>query len=832
MMMPAIRNRAIFAIVLPALALLLFSPEPMLAHGTPLPHSGEDDGTEKTKSGGNRIDRLVYLTDDSFGTFLSRRIPRSAFATLLASHHPAEEPDRQEPSFGSFQYHRIPVSAFPLAEASPRRVRMRKSLTTQPRSFSPPVLATRGRTLLRWDQTAVHYSNLLNRPHTGSATHCGRYGVSIVHLLQAGRFDLESQVGDRNGNHFLARGYAGLDARGGWSVGVGDQRINYGGAGLHGTTARGLQIQHTDPISGSSASWRAGLMIGAAALQHSNLESGIFPRRLETGFVQWEKPRRHRFEGIVYHLADRETENTPATDSVRSVSGMGLSGLVLRKGLDIRGDFTRSAPRFEGGSEQSGDALGIRGTGNLDRVNLSGRIRGSRGAAYEVGPYGILEQTPRLIQDGNLTIRPGAGSSLSAWHGRWRYRSRTIEEGAGTESESHALKGNRWGGRITWRSARSATGLSASRELRRRTLESGSERIATLAASVSQKLHPGINASLSWNQLDYEDRTSYTYLTGSMNLRLGRSGNLTLQQRTFWQEPYGPRLESIADLSSLRLYGDRLSISGRFALTHEQRGKGGFHPAQTQGRLRGDFRLGRTVRLSGSYQLSHSSSGDVHGFDIAFTHSLSRRGGAPPALGIDQIPFDRQIVTGRVYEDRNGDGTWQKGEPGIHGVEVAIDGDSREPVVTDLQGVYRGFLLPGRHSLRLLPASVPIEYTLEGAGRVEVEVIIDRVVEHDFPLTRRVGSVEGHVFDGRPGVGMSGVKVYLGERFFTYTDDEGAFRFLSLPAGDYEVRLDLESLPFGYRTDGPAVVPAHVGGVEESEPCTFRVFRPIVEYRF
>jgi len=59
-----------------------------------------------------------------------------------------------------------------------------------------------------------------------------------------------------------------------------------------------------------------------------------------------------------------------------------------------------------------------------------------------------------------------------------------------------------------------------------------------------------VQAAVGWSRIDYSDRPARTYVTGSASFRVGRGGFLSLQQRTYWQEPYGPRLESIADLSS------------------------------------------------------------------------------------------------------------------------------------------------------------------------------------------------------------------------------------------------------------------------------------------
>ena len=772
--------------------------------------------------------------EPEFETFVVRRIPKSTFRSIgeadrlaiLSEPTPTTE---REPAIDSFVVREIPVSDFPAALTTHRRIRQSKALASAVRPIVP-VVPTGAAALFRWDYLALRSSAILNRPQVGEATHTGRHGLSLVRILSLGRLDLEADAGDNNGELYLARGYLGIRTHGGWSGAIGDQNVGYGSPGFRGTTARGIRIERGRRSSSSSPAWKAGAVAGRVALDYANLENGSFPRRLEAGFFRVEQPQRQTAEAIVYHLADRNVASVPAADALRDSYGVGLSGSLIRSRLDLRGEFVGSATRLEDGSDQNGQAIDIRGRGNRDRLSFSGRLQGSRGEAFEVGHFGTRQLTPRDIQEATLNLRTGAGTSVSGWGGRWRYPPNFLADSTASNTNRHSIEGNRWGGRVTWRSARTGTGWSSSAEERRRVLASGSERVLTLASSVSQKIRRGLQAALAWNRIDYSDRPAHTFVTGSASFRLGRSGSFTLQQRTFWQEPLGLRLETIADVSSIRLLGGRLFVFGQLALTHEEKEEGGFRRAQTQSRVGGDLRLGRDVRLSGRYQRNHSGSGDVHSLDFTLTHSLGGTTWGPPTL--EQMPFERQIVTGRIFEDRNRDGLRQEDEPGIPGIEVAIDGDSRAPVVTDVDGVYRCFLLPGRHSLRLLPASVPTTYTLDGVGPAELEVLPDRMTRRDFPLVRRVASVQGLVFDDRRGTGMSGVKIHLEPGRFTYTDENGTFRFEALPAGEYELRIDVESLPFGYRAVGVEVKRFRVDASGGRRRFTFHVTRPVIAVQF
>ena len=60
-----------------------------------------------------------------------------------------------------------------------------------------------------------------------------------------------------------------------------------------------------------------------------------------------------------------------------------------------------------------------------------------------------------------------------------------------------------------------------------------------------------------------------------------------------------------------------------------------------------------------------------------------------------------------------------------------------------------------------------------------------------------------------------------------YTDADGAYRFHSLPAGEYDVHIDPETLPFGYHPLGPSVMAVLVNESTGAGPYTFRASRPV-----
>ena len=85
------------------------------------------------------------------------------------------------------------------------------------------------------------------------------------------------------------------------------------------------------------------------------------------------------------------------------------------------------------------------------------------------------------------------------------------------------------------------------------------------------------------------------------------------------------------------------------------------------------------------------------------------------------------------------------------------------------------------------------------------------------------------MLDDRTGSGIPDVKILFGEDeyTYTYTDAAGAYRFHSLPAGTYEVRIGIETLPFGYQPVGPLAIPVRIEKSGDDVRCSFRLSRPV-----
>lgn len=175
----------------------------------------------------------------------------------------------------------------------------------------------------------------------------------------------------------------------------------------------------------------------------------------------------------------------------------------------------------------------------------------------------------------------------------------------------------------------------------------------------------------------------------------------------------------------------------------------------------------------------------------------------------DAIDFG--IVRGRVYEDNNGNGRPDPGEPGIAKVAVLLDG--KRQTVTDEDGSYHvGGIPPGRHTLtvdkRMLSAVLD---PADQVGKSFTSVGVWGPVL-DFPITP-LNKIFGIVYadsnhngvqdPGEPG--LPGAYVLMGEkRAFTSSDEDGYFKFFNVRPGRYPVFMDPKFLPDTLEISGPS----------------------------
>ncbi len=150
----------------------------------------------------------------------------------------------------------------------------------------------------------------------------------------------------------------------------------------------------------------------------------------------------------------------------------------------------------------------------------------------------------------------------------------------------------------------------------------------------------------------------------------------------------------------------------------------------------------------------------------------------------------RSDVTGLVFNDLNGDGKYQSGEPGVRKVKLALEGG--EGVRTTSDGTYTfSNAKAGPHTISLSVASLPEGYLPTLAPKKEFTLFEGVRYELSFPLHAK-RSVTGRVFVDQDRNGVLGSKdkplpdvtVTLGTLKVT-SDKDGWYLFDDIAPGDY-----------------------------------------------
>ena len=222
----------------------------------------------------------------------------------------------------------------------------------------------------------------------------------------------------------------------------------------------------------------------------------------------------------------------------------------------------------------------------------------------------------------------------------------------------------------------------------------------------------------------------------------------------------------------------------------------GARPSATTVRfgLRAPFPGAVVVRLDAEHNPLFLSSAGGSGWNIALKleHPMAIR--ARPAT-----------MTGVVYEDLNGNGRRDSGEPAVQGALVRRDG---EAVITDAHGLFRFFRqtdVPAELDESSLPFGLvtnPATRPERGAKRAEIAVTPTAPVAVHLDVTVPSGQP-------RPAVDLRSAVVRArdaaGNLWTALPDSAGTATFHALPPGQYHLELDLTGLkePLLLRGDLP-----------------------------
>jgi hypothetical protein len=203
---------------------------------------------------------------------------------------------------------------------------------------------------------------------------------------------------------------------------------------------------------------------------------------------------------------------------------------------------------------------------------------------------------------------------------------------------------------------------------------------------------------------------------------------------------------------------------------------------------------------------------------MSWTHQLKH---APDYI----VPERHETITGIVFRDEQSKGVWDRDMKPIPGVEVMLD--DRERTITSANGSYRfPGVTRGKHRIAVLYRS-PDPFFFTTASDLEV----DEGATVNFGIGHTLSGLMGRVMNDA-GHGLAGITVLImsrGSKWSKVTDANGSFFASSLIAGDYDVRLDEDSLPVGYSTK--ALVESQQLTVGAASPgnaaFTVRAFRTI-----
>ncbi len=165
-----------------------------------------------------------------------------------------------------------------------------------------------------------------------------------------------------------------------------------------------------------------------------------------------------------------------------------------------------------------------------------------------------------------------------------------------------------------------------------------------------------------------------------------------------------------------------------------------------------------------------------------------------------------------VWQDLNGNGVQDFGEPGLAGVTVTLSGAGSATTTTDANGAYVfNNLTPGTYTVSVATpagyapsptgAGTPSTDSNGGSGTTTINGTTDTTIDFGFSPLFSLGDFVWNDLDG-DGVqdagepGIAGLTVTLSNGATTTTSAGGQYTFGSLPAGTYTVCVS--GLPAGY----------------------------------
>jgi len=253
----------------------------------------------------------------------------------------------------------------------------------------------------------------------------------------------------------------------------------------------------------------------------------------------------------------------------------------------------------------------------------------------------------------------------------------------------------------------------------------------------------------------------------------------------------------------------------RFTLSGETRYGAGEIFGQNQKNLftsiGADFRLdsANSVQINASY-LSGATSQTAIIF--GFTHRFGGDGGNGFQLS-KFLGFDKGKVSGRVYQDLNGNGQDDRGEPGVAGTTVQLN--DKRSVKTDRDGRYQFTANEGGYNVIVVSEDLGVRVRASTATVQKIFIASRQTVNVNFGVSG-FGFIAGRVFNDAVSAGdagktdfrgLDGVRLVLrsldarSENFVTdqMSAGGGNYEFRNLSPGNYRLEIDSATLPANFR---------------------------------
>ena len=196
--------------------------------------------------------------------------------------------------------------------------------------------------------------------------------------------------------------------------------------------------------------------------------------------------------------------------------------------------------------------------------------------------------------------------------------------------------------------------------------------------------------------------------------------------------------------------------------------------------------------------------------------------GSPSSTTLTIKDNEGGSISGRVFNDLNGDGAKDVPEPGLANRTVYIDANNNSTfdsgersAMTDALGFYRlGGLVPGSYKVRQVIPSGWTQTAPAGGAGITVNLALGQdLTIDDFGTKTVTGSISGTVFNDANGNGVrdSGEGIFAGITIYsdtnnnkildsgepsTATDTSGNYTLSNLNAGNYIIRQKLPSASY------------------------------------